>query len=75
LSTLFLQLFKRLSKEVEIYLKKQVKDKKYTDNKLDVASAIKKKILTNGIRYALATGNWGGRSGEVGINYLLLFRS
>jgi hypothetical protein len=54
-----LSLFKKLCKEVDQFLKKQIQSSKFNvDDKLDVPSSIKKRTISNGLRYALATGNW-----------------
>lgn len=55
LAFLFRALFKNLMKEVRLYAQKFIDRGK--DFNLDVA--IKTKIITDGLRYSLATGNWG----------------
>lgn len=54
LSFLFRNLFRNLLREVRIYGQKQI-DKQRDFN---VELAIKTKIITDGLKYALATGNW-----------------
>ena len=62
LGMLFRNLFRRYIKEAGRYLKAQA-DK--GDN-LNITKAFKKDIITDGLKYALATGNWGtNAAGEV----------
>jgi len=63
LSMLFQQTFTRLMKDVTNHLKKAFDEGKEPE----IAPAIKDKILTRGLNYALATGNWGSRSGLAGV--------
>jgi DNA-directed RNA polymerase II subunit RPB2 len=63
LGSLFSSLFKKLAKEVENYLKRMINDGK----EWKVKSAIKEGILTKGLSYALATGNWGGKAGQANV--------
>lgn len=49
------RLFKTLTKEVKMYAQKFIDRGK--DFNLELA--IKTKIITDGLRYSLATGNWG----------------
>ncbi|RDD41968.1 DNA-directed RNA polymerase II subunit RPB2 [Trichoplax sp. H2] len=55
LAFLFRGLFRNLLKEVKMYAQK------FVDNGRDfnLELAIKTKIITDGLRYSLATGNWG----------------
>ena len=55
LCSLFRQLYKKLIKEAENVAVKSM------DNNgiINIGSIIKHKIVTNGLKYALATGNWG----------------
>lgn len=55
LAFLFRALFKTLMKEVRMYAQKFIDQGK--DFNLDLA--IKTKTITDGLRYSLATGNWG----------------
>ncbi|XP_076297419.1 DNA-directed RNA polymerase II subunit RPB2 isoform X3 [Lasioglossum baleicum] len=55
LAFLFRGLFKNLMKEVRLYAQKFIDRGK--DFNLELA--IKTKIITDGLRYSLATGNWG----------------
>lgn len=48
-------MFKTLTKEVKLYAQKFINRGK--DFNLELA--IKTKIITDGLRYSLATGNWG----------------
>eukprot|EP01133_Synstelium_polycarpum_P003771 gene3771-4348_t len=55
LGTLFRQLFKKLTKDVRGYLQRCIdKGKEFIPS-----SAIKSKTITSGLKYSLATGNWG----------------
>eukprot|EP01098_Paradermamoeba_levis_P003525 TRINITY_DN1590_c0_g1_i1.p1 TRINITY_DN1590_c0_g1~~TRINITY_DN1590_c0_g1_i1.p1 ORF type:complete len:651 (-),score=213.80 TRINITY_DN1590_c0_g1_i1:5-1957(-) len=59
LSTLFRQLFKNVTKEVRLYLQKSIDH----GRDFNLPSAIKQHTITRGLRYALATGNWGTKAG------------
>ena len=52
---LFRSLFARLHKEAHMSLKKSIE----TGKEFNLQTAIKSSTLTNGLKYALATGNWG----------------
>lgn len=55
LGTLFRQLFKNLTKDVRLYLQRCIdKGKEFIPS-----SAVKSKTITSGLKYSLATGNWG----------------
>jgi DNA-directed RNA polymerase II subunit RPB2 len=59
---LFRQLFRKFAKDTQINLKKMVDDQKA----MNLTHALKNKTITHGLRYALATGNWGtNKSGQV----------
>ena len=60
LTSLFRQLYKKLHKEVSIVATKSFE----SNGIINVQSTIKHKIITNGIKYALATGNWGMGSSQ-----------
>ncbi|PRW61164.1 DNA-directed RNA polymerase II subunit RPB2 isoform B [Chlorella sorokiniana] len=55
LANLFRQLFRKLSKDVRGYVQKCVDKGK----EVNLTSAINKDTITRGLRYSLATGNWG----------------
>lgn len=55
LAFLFRGLFKNLLKELKIYAQKYIDQGK----EFNLELAIKTKIITDGLRYSLATGNWG----------------
>ena len=57
LSGIFRQLFRRFTKKAETNLKEQIKHNK--SGKITLESAFDKNIITGGMKYALATGNWG----------------
>lgn len=59
---LFRQLFRKFAKETQINVKKMVDEQKV----INLTLALKNKTVTHGLRYALATGNWGtNKSGQV----------
>jgi len=70
LSFLFKQLYKKLHKDMSTAAQKN-----YEQNRiLNIAQLIKSKIITNGMKYSLATGNWGMSSNQgikVGISQVL----
>ncbi|KAL4856586.1 DNA-directed RNA polymerase II subunit RPB2 [Chlorella vulgaris] len=55
LANLFRQLFRKLSKDVRGYVQKCVDKGK----EINLTSAVNKDTITRGLRYSLATGNWG----------------
>ena len=55
LSGLFRLLFRKLTKDIDKYLKKTME----TNREFNLTLAVKSSIITNGLRYSLATGNWG----------------
>mmetsp|Transcript_35761 Transcript_35761/g.114494 ORF Transcript_35761/g.114494 Transcript_35761/m.114494 type:complete len:960 (+) Transcript_35761:23-2902(+) len=57
LAGLFRTLFRKLLKEVQGHVAKCLQD----NRDFNLASAIKSRIVTDGLRYSLATGNWGDR--------------
>lgn len=59
LSSLFRQLYKRTYKEFSNNVSKSVEN----DKILNITHMLKSKIITNGLKYALSTGNW-----SVGVN-------
>mmetsp|Transcript_11674 Transcript_11674/g.23007 ORF Transcript_11674/g.23007 Transcript_11674/m.23007 type:complete len:1240 (+) Transcript_11674:630-4349(+) len=69
LSGLFRVLIKKLRKDVMGYLQRCV------DNSFDfnLTKALKVKTITNGLKYALATGNWGlqGEATKAGVSQVL----
>ena len=59
---LFRQLFRKFAKETQINLKRMVDEQK----DMNLTLALKNKTITYGLRYALATGNWGSsKAGQV----------
>lgn len=59
---LFRQLFRKFAKETQINLKRMVDEQK----DMNLTLALKNKTITYGLRYALATGNWGSsKTGQV----------
>ena len=70
LAQLFRVLFKRLRLDVQKHVKREMDRGK----PFDLTSALKTKIVTKGLQYALATGNWGiqGTAGlKVGVSQVL----
>eukprot|EP00026_Physarum_polycephalum_P001110 Phypoly_transcript_01111.p1 GENE.Phypoly_transcript_01111~~Phypoly_transcript_01111.p1 ORF type:complete len:1127 (+),score=213.78 Phypoly_transcript_01111:267-3647(+) len=55
LGGLFRQLFKKLTKDVRGYLQKCVDNSK----DFNMQTAVRAKTITQGLKYSLATGNWG----------------
>jgi DNA-directed RNA polymerase II subunit RPB2 len=55
LAKLFRTLYARLTKDIFNYLKKCVE----TGKEFNLTLAVKSNTLTNGLKYSLATGNWG----------------
>ncbi|KAJ2001236.1 DNA-dependent RNA polymerase II [Coemansia thaxteri] len=55
LASLFRTLFRRLTNEITIYLKMCIA----TGREFNMMLAVKQNTITSGLRYALATGNWG----------------
>jgi DNA-directed RNA polymerase II subunit RPB2 len=71
LSNLFRMLFKKLTKDVYRYLHKCVE----THKEFNLALAVKHQTITNGLKYSLATGNWGDQkksmSSKAGVSQVL----
>jgi DNA-directed RNA polymerase II subunit RPB2 len=59
LTSLFKGIFKRLYKEAKVNLTKSIE----ANNSFDLMNNIKSKSITNDIKYALSTGNWGRQTG------------
>ncbi len=59
LTSLFKNIFKRLYKEAKSNLTKSIE----SNNNFDLMNNIKSKSITNDIKYALSTGNWGRQVG------------
>ena len=55
MATLFRALFKKLTKDVFKYLQKCVE----SNREFNLTLGVKSTTLTNGLKYSLATGNWG----------------
>lgn len=67
LSTLFRQLYKKFTKDIQTTTIKQ-----NNNTSINFPSIIKPKIITNGLKYALATGNWGiNTSFRTGVSQVL----
>ena len=55
LTGLFRQLYKKTHKDISVSLYKMYEQ----TGSVSIAGVIKSKVITNGLKYALATGNWG----------------
>ncbi|RKO96315.1 beta and beta-prime subunits of DNA dependent RNA-polymerase, partial [Caulochytrium protostelioides] len=68
---LFRLLFRKLTRDIGRYLQKCVDDNK----EFNVNLAVKSSTITNGLRYSLATGNWGDQkkfmSARAGVSQVL----
>ena len=71
LAGLFRMLFHKLTKDVFKYLQKCVENNK----EFNMTLAVKSTTLTNGLKYSLATGNWGDQkkaaSSKAGVSQVL----
>ena len=64
LSGIFRQLFRRFTKKTETVMKDAMK--RIKTQKIQIENYLDKKLITQGMKYALATGNWGqNRIGQV----------
>ena len=68
---LFRTLFNRLTKDIYRYLQKCIE----TGREFNIALGVKSTTLTNGLKYSLATGNWGEQKkaaqGKAGVSQVL----
>lgn len=71
LAGLFRMLYHKLTKDIFKYLQKAVEQNK----EFNMSLAVKSTMLTNGLRYSLATGNWGDQkkaaSTKAGVSQVL----
>ncbi|THH02572.1 hypothetical protein EW026_g324 [Hermanssonia centrifuga] len=71
LANLFRMLFRKLTKDVYRYLQKCVE----THKEFNLSLAVKHNTITNGLKYSLATGNWGDQkksmSAKAGVSQVL----
>ncbi|KAJ1460650.1 hypothetical protein M885DRAFT_508737 [Pelagophyceae sp. CCMP2097] len=69
LGGLFRMLFRKLTKDVQQYVQKSLDEGRH----FNLASAIKSRLITDGLRYSLATGNWGDRkdASRAGVSQVL----
>lgn len=71
LASLFRNLWKKLTKDVYKYLEKCVE----TSKEFNLTLAVKSNTITNGLKYSLATGNWGDQkkaaSSKAGVSQVL----
>ncbi|RUS20720.1 hypothetical protein BC937DRAFT_94527 [Endogone sp. FLAS-F59071] len=59
LASLFRMLFKKLTKDVSKYLQKVGDRCIESSREFNLTLAVKSNTITNGLKYSLATGNWG----------------
>ncbi|KAJ2700574.1 DNA-dependent RNA polymerase II, partial [Coemansia spiralis] len=55
LASLFRTLFRKLTKDISMYMQKCIE----SGREFNMMLAVKANTITNGLRYSLATGNWG----------------
>ncbi|CAN6620941.1 DNA-directed RNA polymerase II subunit Rpb2p [Trichomonascus vanleenenianus] len=71
LANLFRMLFKKLTKDIYRYMQKCVE----TNKDFNLTLAVKSNTITNGLKYSLATGNWGDQkkamSARAGVSQVL----
>ncbi|KAF8320547.1 DNA-directed RNA polymerase II subunit RPB2 [Cantharellus anzutake] len=71
LASLFRMLFRKLTKDVYRHLQKCVE----THKEFTIGQAVKPSTITNGLKYSLATGNWGDQkkamSSKAGVSQVL----
>lgn len=71
MATLFRMLFKKLTKDVSKYLQKCVE----ANREFNLTLGVKSTTITNGLKYSLATGNWGDQkkaaSSKAGVSQVL----
>lgn len=69
LGGLFRQLFKKLSKDVKGHLQKSLDQNK----DFNLTTAVRPKTITDGLKYSLATGNWGSANSgaKAGVSQVL----
>lgn len=67
LGTLFSSIIRKFHKEVSDLLRKEANSSKMGGGMLEIRKAVKRHIITKGLAYALATGNWGGKAGSPGV--------
>nr|ALK02062.1 RNA polymerase II second largest subunit [Wickerhamiella domercqiae] len=71
LANLFRMLFKKLTRDIFRYMQKCVEGNK----DFNVTLAVKSNTITNGLKYSLATGNWGDQkramSSKAGVSQVL----
>ena len=71
LAGLFRMLFNKLTKDIYKYLQRTVENNK----EFNLTLAVKSATLTNGLKYSLATGNWGDQkkamSAKAGVSQVL----
>lgn len=69
LAGLFRVLFRKLTKDVRRHLQRCLDEGKH----FNIGAAIKSNHITDGLKYSLATGNWGdkGMTGKAGVSQVL----
>lgn len=72
LTALFKLNFKRMKRETQSIISKNIEN---NNSSVSLTTAIKQKTITNGIKYSIATGNWGFQSGttppKIGVSQVL----
>mmetsp|Transcript_16869 Transcript_16869/g.68060 ORF Transcript_16869/g.68060 Transcript_16869/m.68060 type:complete len:944 (+) Transcript_16869:754-3585(+) len=66
---LFRTLFRRLATDMQKYLQRCLDESR----EFNLASAVKSRVITDGLRYSLATGNWGDKkdAARAGVSQVL----
>lgn len=71
LANLFRLLFRKLTKDIYNYMQRCVEN----DKEFNLTLAVKSQTITDGLRYSLATGNWGEQkkamSARAGVSQVL----
>lgn len=62
MGNLFRQLFEKMRKDCQRYLQRRVKERR----PVDLTSVINGRVITDGLNYSLATGNWTIQRGAAG---------
>jgi DNA-directed RNA polymerase beta subunit/intein/homing endonuclease len=61
LTSLFKFVFKRMKRETQSIISKNIEN---NNSSVSLTTAIKQKTITNGMKYSIATGNWGFQTGS-----------
>eukprot|EP01027_Heterolobosea_sp_BB2_P017489 GEZU01024757.1.p1 GENE.GEZU01024757.1~~GEZU01024757.1.p1 ORF type:complete len:1223 (+),score=308.20 GEZU01024757.1:154-3822(+) len=63
LAGLFKKLFLKLIKDIRSFAQKAIN----SGRDFNIKESVRNKIIERGLKYALATGNWGGMAGQAGV--------